>query len=144
MEPFYPLHVYVCEHCFLVQLQQYVRAEEIFYRVRLLFVLLRLAGLSMRAGTRDLAIERFGLDQHSLVVELASNDGYLLQNFVARGIPALGIEPAANVAEVAVAKRRADPRSRSSAGRLARGAGRGREFARICSSATTCWRRCRI
>ena len=61
-------------------------------------------------------VERFGLDEHSFVVELASNDGYLLRNFVARGIPALGIEPAANVA--AAADQSGDPRraSRSSAG----------------------------
>jgi len=103
MEPFYPLHVYVCENCFLVQLEEYVSAEEIFSEY---------AYFSSYADTwvqhaRDYAemvVERFKLNEHSYVVEIASNDGYLLQHFVAKGIPVLGIEPAANIVEVAINK----------------------------------------
>jgi hypothetical protein len=100
-EPFYPLHVYVCEHCFLVQLQQYVGAEEIFGEYAY-FSSYSETWLEHARGYTELMVERFALDQGSSVVELASNDGYLLKNFVARGIPALGIEPAANVADVAI------------------------------------------
>src|SRR5262249_18448848 len=103
MEPFYPLLVYVCEHCFLVQLQEYVSPEHIFSDY---------AYFSSYSDTwlrhvkvyTDRMVERFQLHEHSQVVEIASNDGYLLQYFVARGLPVLGIEPAANVAEVAIQK----------------------------------------
>jgi 2-polyprenyl-3-methyl-5-hydroxy-6-metoxy-1,4-benzoquinol methylase len=103
MEPFYPLHVYVCEHCFLVQLEEYVSPAEIFSEY---------AYFSSYADTwvqhcknyAELVIERFKLNRQSQVIEVASNDGYLLQHFVAKGIPVLGIEPATNVAEVAVGK----------------------------------------
>ena len=101
MEPFYPLHVYVCEQCFLAQLQAYVRAEEIFTDYAY-FSSYSESWLEHARRYTDLMVERFGLGPKSSVVELASNDGYLLRNFVARGIPALGIEPAANVAEAAV------------------------------------------
>ena len=101
MEPFFPLHVYVCEKCFLVQLQEYVRVEDIFTEYAY-FSSYSDTWLEHARRYSDLMVERFGLNQKSSVIELASNDGYLLRNFVARGIPALGIEPAANVAEVAV------------------------------------------
>jgi hypothetical protein len=101
MEPFFPLHVYVCEKCFLVQLQEYVRVEEIFTEYAY-FSSYSDSWLEHARRYTDLMVERFGFDGKSSVVELASNDGYLLRNFVARGIPSLGIEPAANVAEVAV------------------------------------------
>lgn len=103
MEAFYPLRVLVCDACFLVQLNEYVRAEEIFSHYAY-FSSYSESWLRHARQYAEAMIERFGLGQHSQVVELASNDGYLLQNFVARGIPALGIEPAANVAEAAVAK----------------------------------------
>jgi hypothetical protein len=103
MEPFYPLHVFVCDNCFLVQLGEYVSPEKIFTEY---------AYFSSYANTwldhcRDYTeqmIKRFGLNSKSFVVELASNDGYLLQYFVQKNIPVLGIEPAVNVAKVAVEK----------------------------------------
>ena len=103
MEPFYPLHAYVCEHCYLVQLEEYVSPESIFTEY---------AYFSSYADTwlkhcrdyTDLVSECFNLGKDSFVVEVASNDGYLLQYFVQKGIPVLGIEPAKNVARVAVDK----------------------------------------
>jgi SAM-dependent methyltransferase len=98
MEPFYPLRVHVCGTCFLVQLEQYVTPAEIFgdypYFSSYSDSWLRHAERYVEA-----ACERFGLGPSSRVVEVGSNDGYLLQYFVARGIDALGVEPAANVAE---------------------------------------------
>ena len=103
MEPFYPLHVYVCEHCFLVQLQEYVRPENIFVEYAY-FSSYSDSWLEHARRYRDAMITRFDLDKHSQVIEVASNDGYLLQYFIASGIPCLGIEPAANVAVVAERK----------------------------------------
>jgi 2-polyprenyl-3-methyl-5-hydroxy-6-metoxy-1,4-benzoquinol methylase len=103
MERFYPLHAFVCHACFLVQLGEYVSREEIFsdyaYFSSYVGALLKSASEYAEMMTR-----RFGLSEKSLVVELASNDGYLLQYFVKLGIPVLGIEPAANVAEEAKKK----------------------------------------
>jgi hypothetical protein len=103
MEPFYPLRVYVCPRCFLVQLAEFVSPEHIFteyaYFSSYSSSWVEHARLYAEAMRRRLA-----LDAKSLVVELASNDGYLLQHFVAAGIPVLGIEPAVNVAEVAQKK----------------------------------------
>ena len=101
MEAFYPLHVYVCERCFLVQLEQYVRAEDIFDEYAY-FSSYSDSWLAHAKRYAEAMTDRFGLDRDSFVVELASNDGYLLRNFVAANIPVLGIEPAANVAAVAV------------------------------------------
>jgi 2-polyprenyl-3-methyl-5-hydroxy-6-metoxy-1,4-benzoquinol methylase len=101
MERFYPLHVYVCERCFLVQLEQYVSSESIFSDYAY-FSSYSSSWLQHAKTYTDQMVERFGLDDKSFVVELASNDGYLLQYFVAKGIPCLGIEPAANVAKVAI------------------------------------------
>jgi len=100
MEPFYPLHARVCSKCFLVQLPQLATREEIFedYAYFSSYSDSWLAHCQAYAGTM---IERLALGVHSRVVELASNDGYLLQYFVQRKIPVLGVEPAANVAEVA-------------------------------------------
>jgi SAM-dependent methyltransferase len=103
MEPFYPLHVYVCEDCFLVQLDEYVSGEEIFTEYAY-FSSYADSWVQHARNYTDMVIERFQLHDKSHVVEIASNDGYLLQHFVARGIPVLGIEPAANVAQAAVAK----------------------------------------
>jgi SAM-dependent methyltransferase len=101
MEPFYPLHVFVCENCFLVQLQEYVSAESIFTEYAY-FSSYSESWLAHAKRYTNEMIQRFELNANSQVVEVASNDGYLLQYFIASGIPAFGIEPAANVAIAAV------------------------------------------
>jgi SAM-dependent methyltransferase len=100
MEPFYPLHVWVCRGCYLVQLSEYVRAEEIFTEYAY-FSSYSTAWLKHAEEYVKAVSERLGLGPRSFVVELASNDGYLLQYFVKAGVPCLGIEPAANVARAA-------------------------------------------
>ena len=102
-EAFYPLHVFVCEHCFLVQLEEYVSPEHIFTEYAY-FSSYSDSWLAHAKAYTELMVERCQLGQDSLVVELASNDGYLLQYFVAQGIPVLGIEPAVNVAKEATKK----------------------------------------
>lgn len=102
-ETFYPLHVYVCSACFLVQLDEYVSPEEIFSEYAY-FSSYADTWLAHARRYVDMITERLGLDASSRVVEIASNDGYLLQYFVEKGIPALGVEPAANVAEAAIEK----------------------------------------
>ena len=103
MEPFYPLEVYVCENCFLVQLQEFESPENIFsdyaYFSSYSDIWLRHA-----KDYVEKMIKLFAIGERSYVVEIASNDGYLLQYFVEKGIPVLGIEPARNVAEVAKQK----------------------------------------
>lgn len=101
MEPFYPLHVYVCESCFLVQLEAYVTPEHIFTNYAY-FSSYSDSWLAHAKTYTSEMVERFGIGASSFVVELASNDGYLLQYFVEKKVPVLGIEPAANVATVAV------------------------------------------
>lgn len=103
MEPFYPLHVYVCENCYLVQLEEYVNPEHIFTEYAY-FSSYAVTWLQHAQQYTKLMTERFGLNSHSFIVEVASNDGYLLQYFVQKNIPVLGIEPAKNVAKVAVEK----------------------------------------
>jgi SAM-dependent methyltransferase len=100
MEAFYPLHAKVCQSCLLVQLEEFVTADAIFSEYAY-FSSYSDSWVAHARNYVEMAVQRFGLDQNSLVMELASNDGYLLQHVVERGIPALGIEPAANVAEVA-------------------------------------------
>jgi len=103
MEPFYPLHAFVCTECWLVQLQEYVTPSDIFSDYAY-FSSYSQTWLQHAEAYTDRMIQRLGLDRHTQVIEIASNDGYLLQYMVARGIPVLGIEPAANVAEVAIRK----------------------------------------
>jgi len=103
MEAFYPLHVFVCEHCFLVQLQEYISPEHIFTEYAY-FSSYSDSWLAHAKAYTDLMVERFKLGRDSLAVELASNDGYLLQYFVEKGVPVLGIEPAVNVAREAAKK----------------------------------------
>jgi SAM-dependent methyltransferase len=103
MEPFYPLHVYVCEECFLVQLEEFVSPEEIFTEYAY-FSSYADSWVEHMRRYSELISDRLGLGKESLVVEVASNDGYLLQHFVKKQIPVLGIEPAANVAKVAIDK----------------------------------------
>jgi len=102
-EVYYPLHVYICEKCWLVQLQEYESAENIFsdYAYFASFSDSWLKHCEKYCGEMR---ARFGLGEQSFVVEVASNDGYLLQYFVRDRVPVLGIEPAANVAKAATAK----------------------------------------
>jgi SAM-dependent methyltransferase len=102
-ETYYPLHVYVCEDCFLVQLEEYESAENIFSDYAY-FSSYSDSWLRHADTYCERMKSRFGLGESSFVVEVASNDGYLLQYFVQRNVPVLGIEPAANVAEVAIEK----------------------------------------
>jgi len=102
-EIFYPLYVYVCSKCFLVQLQEYVSAKSIFTEYAYFSSYSDSWLAHAKAYTAEM-IARLGLNQDSNVVEIASNDGYLLQYFVAKGIPVLGIEPAGNVAQAAIEK----------------------------------------
>src|SRR5262245_45459382 len=101
MEPFYPLHALVCDQCFLVQLVEFESPDAIFSDYAY-FSSYSTSWLDHCRRYVEAATERFRLGGDSHVVEIASNDGYLLQYFAERGIPVLGIEPAANVAEVAV------------------------------------------
>lgn len=103
MERFYPLHAWVCHQCYLVQLEEYVSPDAIFSD----YAYFSSFSDSWVEHARRYAqgmIGRLGLGAKSLVMEIASNDGYLLQHFLANGVPCRGIEPAANVAEAAVAK----------------------------------------
>jgi hypothetical protein len=103
MEPFYPLYVYVCSKCLLVQLQEYVAPSDIFSEYAY-FSSYSDSWLAHAKAYVDQMATRFALNANSLVVEVASNDGYLLQYFVNKRIPVLGIEPAANIATVAIQK----------------------------------------
>jgi SAM-dependent methyltransferase len=103
MEPFYPLCAWVCAECFLVQLEEYVAPEEIFGEYAY-FSSYAESWVEHMRRYADMITGRLGLGKDSFVVEVASNDGYLLQHFVGKGIPVLGIEPAANVARVAIEK----------------------------------------
>ena len=103
MEPFYPLHAYVCSQCFLVQLQEFVSPQNIFTEYAY-FSSYSTTWVEHAHRYAEMAIARFELGSRSKVMEIASNDGYLLQHFVTAGVPVLGIEPAANVAKVALDK----------------------------------------
>ena len=100
-EPFYPLRAYVCDECFLVQLESIIRPEDVFTNYAY-FSSYSESWIEHARAYSDAVIKRFGLNGESWVVEIASNDGYLLQFFLAKGIPVLGIEPARNVAQAAV------------------------------------------
>jgi len=103
MERFYPLHAFVCHTCFLVQVEEFEAPAEIFTEYAYLS---SYSDSWVQHAKRyvEMITERLGLGRKSQVVEIASNDGYLLQFFVAKGIPALGIEPAANIAAIAERK----------------------------------------
>ncbi len=102
-EVFYPLNVLLCEACLLVQLPAYVSGEHIFSEYAY-FSSYSDSWVAHAKRYAESMTERLGLDSSSLVTEVASNDGYLLQHFAAAGVPVLGVEPAANVAAAAVAK----------------------------------------
>ena len=99
-EAFYPLHAYVCSNCFLVQLEEFESPDEIFSDY-VYFSSYSDSWLAHASKFVDDVSERYQFDSNSLAMELASNDGYLLQYFKKRGVPVLGIEPASNVADVA-------------------------------------------
>ena len=101
MERFYPLVVFVCAQCFLVQLEEFESPDQIFSDYSYFSSFSETWVEHARAYT-DMIVERLGLNSKHRVVELASNDGYLLQHFAAKGIPVLGIEPAANIAQAAI------------------------------------------
>ncbi len=104
-ELFYPLHAYVCDHCFLVQLVDVERADSLFTENYAYFSSYSDSWLKHAKAYAEAAIARERLGAHSLVVEIASNDGYLLQYFVQAGVPVLGIEPTVNTARVAFEER---------------------------------------
>jgi 2-polyprenyl-3-methyl-5-hydroxy-6-metoxy-1,4-benzoquinol methylase len=103
-EQFYPLHAYVCDRCLLVQLEEFEHPSQIFNEEYAYFSSYSSSWLAHSQQYVTAMVDRWQLTAHSQVVEIASNDGYLLQYFQAQGIPVLGIEPAANVAAVAQAK----------------------------------------
>ena len=138
MEPFYPLKAWVCGECRLVQLEEYETPDEIFSDYAY-FSAYSSSWLEHSERYVELMIERFGFDGSSQVVELASNDGYLLQYFVQRGVPVLGIEPAANVA--AARRSAGSARSSSSSASTPRGGWRATSR-RTCCWATTSSRTC--
>ena len=108
MEPYYPLDVYVCEKCLLVQLDEFEKPTKIFNSEYAYFSSYSESWLKHCRQYVDMAVKRFGLNEGSSVVEIASNDGYLLQYFKEYHVPVLGIEPAENTA--AVARQTAFPR----------------------------------
>ena len=100
-ELYFPLKLYVCEHCWLVQTEDYAAADELFRPDYAYFSSISQSWLDHAARYTGMITERLALGKHSLVIEVAANDGYLLKNFVAAGIPCLGIEPTAGTAEAA-------------------------------------------
>lgn len=103
MEPFYPLHVYFCSNCFLVQLEESITPQQIFNNYSY-FSSHSKGWLKHVENYVEMIIKKLNLNEKSQVIEIGSNDGYLLQFFVQKNIPALGIEPAMNVANEAIQK----------------------------------------
>lgn len=103
-ETFYPLKVYTCHHCFLVQVDEYKKSDAIFNGEYVYFSSYSTSWLNHAKKYTDLMIERFGFNDQSQIIEVASNDGYLLQYFKEKNIPVLGVEPTSNTAEIAVKK----------------------------------------
>jgi 2-polyprenyl-3-methyl-5-hydroxy-6-metoxy-1,4-benzoquinol methylase len=103
-EVFYPLKVYTCPSCFLVQVDEYKKSDAIFNSEYVYYSSYSRSWLEHAQKYTGMMINRFGFNNQSLVVEVASNDGYLLQYFHEKKVPVLGIEPTANTAEVAVNK----------------------------------------
>jgi len=100
-EQFYPLKIYTCHNCFLVQVDEYKKSDSIFDSSYVYFSSYAKSWLEHASRYVNMMTDRFKLDKNSQVVEIASNDGYLLQYFVKKDIPVLGIEPTSNTAEVA-------------------------------------------
>jgi hypothetical protein len=103
-EVFYPLKVFVCDKCFLVQVDEYKKSDAIFDGEYVYFSSYSTSWLSHAKKYTEMMTSRFGFNEKSKVVEIASNDGYLLQYFKEKNIPVLGIEPTKNTAEVAISK----------------------------------------
>jgi hypothetical protein len=103
-ETFYPLKVYVCSNCFLVQVEEYKKSDAIFNNEYVYFSSYSTSWLKHAKKYTELMMQRFGFNETSQVIELASNDGYLLQYFKEKNIPVLGIEPTANTAQIAIDK----------------------------------------
>jgi hypothetical protein len=103
-EVFYPLKVMVCEKCFLVQVDEYKKSSDIFNSEYAYFSSFSTSWLAHSKKYTEMMIARFGYNENSLVAEVASNDGYLLQYFKEKNVPVLGIEPTANTAAVAISK----------------------------------------
>ena len=103
-EVFFPLKVYTCNKCFLVQVDEYKKSDAIFDKNYVYFSSFSTSWLEHAKQYTDIVTDRFKLNNSSLVIEIASNDGYLLQYFKQKNIPALGIEPTANTAQAAKAK----------------------------------------
>ncbi|MGF7078352.1 methyltransferase domain-containing protein [Mucilaginibacter sp. UYCu711] len=103
-ETYYPLKVYTCSKCFLVQVDEYKKSDEIFNSEYVYFSSFSTSWLAHCKNYVDQITDRFNFNEQSLVVEIASNDGYLLQYFKEKEIPVLGIEPTKNTAAVAIQK----------------------------------------
>ena len=103
-ETFYPLKVYTCHKCFLVQIDEYKKSDAIFDSEYVYFSSFSTSWLAHAKRYVDLMTKRFTLNRDSQVIEIASNDGYLLQYFVEKNVPVLGIEPTTNTAAVAIEK----------------------------------------
>lgn len=103
-ELYYPLKVFICDNCFLVQIDEYKEFDSIFNGEYVYFSSFSKSWLEHSRIYTDLMISRFGYNSSSQVIEIASNDGYLLQFFQKRGVPVLGIEPTSNTAQVAIEK----------------------------------------
>jgi hypothetical protein len=104
MEPFYPLELYFCEHCSLVQLDEFEAPEHIFSTDYAYFSSYSSSWLAHCKAYVEMMITRFGFDSSSFVMEIASNDGYLLQYFKEHDIPVRGVEPAGKTAQIAIGK----------------------------------------
>jgi SAM-dependent methyltransferase len=102
-ERYFPLKLYVCEHCWLVQTEDYAQANELFNREYAYFSSVSQTWLDHAASYAKMIGRRLNLDDKSFVIEVGANDGYLLKHFVAAGIPCLGIEPTASTAAAAEA-----------------------------------------
>lgn len=104
VEPKFPLKIFVCDNCYLVQVDEYKKAEEIFSNEYVYFSSFSKSWLEHARRYVDKMTHEFGLNSNSLVIEIASNDGYLLQYFKEKSIPVLGVEPTGNTAKVAIEK----------------------------------------
>lgn len=100
-ETFFPLKVYTCSKCFLVQVDEYKKSDEIFSNEYLYFSSFSKSWLQHAKAYVDMMVDRFGFNEQSQIIEIASNDGYLLQYFKEKNIPVLGVEPTLNTANAA-------------------------------------------